>query len=301
MLAVPFCTESLSHAGYVKAHDWMTFVTVLGMWAMRGLSIDPKYLLVWFTFCDLASRLTADRIYAEDLPALEQDVTEFLCLLERTFPATELTIVFHLMQHLVLYLQLWGPLTRYWMFPIERFLGFLVRKIKNRAHPEANVTNQYQLFRSTLLYRREIERSLASSAHFNRYSRLLDTAHKLSASGEAIAGSKFDGGVRVSGQPTHARLTDEDYNGLVAMLRLHFPNYDQLLRDWEADVRSDEAKGGSAAPLPATWFPAGRVITSSQREMLCGPDRAVVGFPRAAVGGVTFRAGNKVPGSAASR
>ncbi len=147
--------------GYVKAHDWLIFCTVFAMWAFRG-TLPTKYLMVLFCFFDIVTRVTADRVYEADCEQLELDIAEFLCLLELTFPATELTIVFHLLQHVVLFMQLWGPVPRYWMFAVERMLGFLVRKVKNRAHPEANITASYQLFRAALLHRRDIERSLAS-------------------------------------------------------------------------------------------------------------------------------------------
>lgn len=283
------------------------------MWAFRG-TLPNKYLMVLFSFFDIVTRVTTDRVYAADCEQLELDVAEFLSLLELTFPATELTIVFHLLQHVVLFMQLWGPVPRYWMFSVERMLGFLVRKVKNRAHPEANITASYQLFRAALLHRRDIERSLAQSPHFARYAKHLDSSHKLSSTSPAA--SAFSGEVRALGSSSRVQLTDNEHAGLVAMLRLFLPEYDRLLRDWEADV-GVELKGGkrrgrpageskaaaaaSAAPQPGAWLPAGRVVSDAERDLLLGPKRSVLSFPRALCGGVTFRAANKQAASTSTR
>src|SRR5688572_22599967 len=38
--------KALKHPGYMKAHDWMCFVTTLGLYAMRGV-LQPDRLRVW--------------------------------------------------------------------------------------------------------------------------------------------------------------------------------------------------------------------------------------------------------------
>lgn len=271
------------------------------MWALRG-TLPDKFLLVLFWFFDIVTKLTTDRVFPDDYAPLELEITEFLCLLELNFPSTELTIVFHLMLHLVLLMQLWGPLKRLWMFPIERMLGFLIRKVKNRAHPEASVTAAYQLFRGAQQQRREIERSLASSPHFARYSKHLDASHKLSASGAAISAAKLSGAIQLCGVPKSVKLSDQDCAGLVSLFRAHSDSYHELMLGWEADVAAAEAKGAaSVVPLLATWNPAGRVLTEQERSMLLGPEITATRYARAEMGGVTFRAANKVVTSASSR
>ncbi len=114
-----------------------------------------------------------------------------LCLLELYYPATELTIMFHLLLHCVFYQQLWGPIPRFWFFATERMLGFLSRKIKTRLHPEANVTRFYLQFRACAEHRREIERALSASPNARRYLGTLDAAQKLSSTGPSVSGSRF--------------------------------------------------------------------------------------------------------------
>src|SRR6185437_13541468 len=118
----------------MKAHDWIMFGTVLAVYALHGL-LPSKTAHVFFRFCEVITNLLNRRVDVQQLADLHVNVIECLCLMELHYPKSELTICFHLLAHAVFYLQAWGPFVSYWMFPYERFLGFLCNAIHNRAKP----------------------------------------------------------------------------------------------------------------------------------------------------------------------
>jgi hypothetical protein len=48
-------------------------------------------------------------------------------------------MVLHLLIHLVENMAYWGPVSTFWMFPFERFIGYLNKNTRNRLAPEANM------------------------------------------------------------------------------------------------------------------------------------------------------------------
>ncbi len=307
-------------AGFVKAHDWLVFCTMLGLFVMRG-TLPDHYLHVFFRFCDVMARLTTCVVHEADYAQLETDIIELLCLLELHYPATELTIAFHLLLHAVLYQQLWGPVPRWWMFAVERMLGFLTRKIKSRSKPEENLLNSFVLFREAQHNRPKIEQALRSSARFEEYSKLLDSNQKLSASGPLASARSFGLHATPEGRASKLQLTDSELVGVEKALRLAVPQYGSLLEEKERALNTAARRVGGPGrprkhPLPASaaaagsaaaaaeakaWPPSGRTLSNAEQDLLLGPLRGAVRYPRAVLGGVTFRGANGQAGSAATR
>ncbi|XP_042472249.1 uncharacterized protein LOC122054895 [Zingiber officinale] len=126
----------------LKSHDCHVLMQQLLSVALRNLL--PKgprnaiFLLGSF-FNELCQRVL-DR---NRLEALEENIAETLCMLERYFPPTFFTISVHLTIHLAREARLCGPVQFRWMYPFERFMKTLKGYVKNRARPEGCIAECY--------------------------------------------------------------------------------------------------------------------------------------------------------------
>jgi Domain of unknown function (DUF4218) len=73
------------------------------------------------------------------------DASFALCVLEIHFPPSFFDLMTHLMIHLVEELDLCGPVSTRWMYPIERNLKVLKGYVRNKARPEASMAEGYLL------------------------------------------------------------------------------------------------------------------------------------------------------------
>ena len=101
-----------------------------------------------FELCDVVTILTAEEVdtSAERMQVLEYRLNRVVSLLERDFPVAVHVIMFHLLHHLPMYINRFGPVNGFWMYPIERFNSWLSSRVLNRCFPEATATEIYRLF-----------------------------------------------------------------------------------------------------------------------------------------------------------
>ena len=52
----------------------------------------------------------------------------------------------HLLHHLPFYLKRFGPPVVFWMYSLERFNSWIIRRVKSRRYPESTVVQTYLLF-----------------------------------------------------------------------------------------------------------------------------------------------------------
>lgn len=64
--------------------------------------------------------------------SLHMKAIEALCLLERDFPLTELSIFVHEILHVPEFIYRWNSVRNYWCFATERFVGWMKKFVKNR-------------------------------------------------------------------------------------------------------------------------------------------------------------------------
>jgi hypothetical protein len=74
---------------------------------------------------------------------LQADVAESMALLEMEFPLSFFDIMTHLSYHLVQELDLCGPVSTRWMYPVERYMKTLKGYVRNMARPEASMAKGY--------------------------------------------------------------------------------------------------------------------------------------------------------------
>jgi len=258
--------------------------TVLAPFAFRGI-LGDRPLHVFLRFCEMITNLLERRVVLSELAKLQLGVVECLCLLELHYPETELTICFHLLLHATEALR-WGPFCGFWMFPFERFLGFLTRSIKNRAYPEANMVRLYRHFVTTHHHRRDIEQFLLQSESGAAYQRLVHKSHKISAGAEVMQPRYKQLQPVLLGPSKPRMLSEPDWQQLLLTLRRDVPELHRVWREYEEATA--EVKG--LKPERMLWEPADRLLTIAERQNLLGPSHAVTVHRSAIVGGVEFRA-----------
>lgn len=267
----------------MRAFDWLLFAQVLATFAFRD-ALCPILLHVFLRFTESITRILAREHTVSELDGLQQSVVEFLSLLEAHFPATELTIVFHLMLHLVDHIRVWGPLSSVWMFPYERFLGFLCRTIKNRAHVAATATRFYLMYSFIQSKRSSIQTFMSQSCVGPDYARLLHRSRRLVSGPDAMNDRYGCGDVRVRGVCKERKLEALEYKHLCAGLEWVDPDFRRLCKEYKQAVARSETK----AATMAEWIPV-RVLTDKEKSVIGGPSSRVRVYPQATVRAVDFR------------
>ncbi|CAA7045655.1 unnamed protein product [Microthlaspi erraticum] len=128
--------------GSMKSHDHHVLMQNLFPVVLRGLLPRGPRIAVT-RLCNYFNRLCQRVIDPEKLVALEAEVVETLCQLERFFPPSLFDIMFHLPIHLAREARLGGPVHFRWMYPFERYMKTLKAYVKNFARPEACMAEGY--------------------------------------------------------------------------------------------------------------------------------------------------------------
>lgn len=128
----------------MKSHDCHVFMERLIPIAFRELLAhavwDPLTELSIF-FRDLCSK----KLLVDRLEKQEKDIAVTLCKLERVFPPGFFDSMEHLPIHLSYEARVGGPVEYRWMYPFERHLNHLKRKVKNKARVEGSICEAYVL------------------------------------------------------------------------------------------------------------------------------------------------------------
>ncbi|XP_074577237.1 uncharacterized protein LOC141833653 [Curcuma longa] len=126
----------------MKSHDCHIFMERLIPIAFKELL--PNF--VWAAISELSiflHDLCSTVLRHSHMETLEKNIPIILCNLERIFPPSFFDSMEHLLVHLPYEAKVGGPVHYRWMYPFERFLYHLKRKVKNKAHVEASIVNAY--------------------------------------------------------------------------------------------------------------------------------------------------------------
>ena len=119
----------------LKAHDCHVFL-------QRILLIECRPFftrMIRETLNEIANffqKLTSQTLHMHELESLKRGIVLILCKLERIFPPAFFTAMVHLLVHLPEEAILGGPVQSRSMYLIERYIGWLKRFMRNKAHPE---------------------------------------------------------------------------------------------------------------------------------------------------------------------
>nr|XP_043639389.1 uncharacterized protein LOC122610466 [Erigeron canadensis] len=126
----------------MKSHDchvWMTHMIPI---EIRG--ILPNHIrhtitkLSWF-FNMIHSKV----IDSEKLDLWQKEIVVTLCQLEMYFSPSFFDVMVHLVSHIVEEKKACGPVFLRYMYPFERYMGFLKGYVRNQSRPEGSIVEGY--------------------------------------------------------------------------------------------------------------------------------------------------------------
>lgn len=145
---VPF--KTLAGSRKPKVADWLHFLRSCVPYVMGNVGpVHPRE--AYMKMIDVLNQLldaTADydtedngEETLEDSRRLHVQVIEALCLLERDFPLTEMSIFVHEILHVPEFIYRWNGVRNYWCFASERFVGWMKNFVQNRSLSVENMVS----------------------------------------------------------------------------------------------------------------------------------------------------------------
>ncbi|XP_050222330.1 uncharacterized protein LOC126672423 [Mercurialis annua] len=124
--------------------EWSRHVFMQRLLPIALRELLPKE--IWETITELSiffKELTAALLKGEDLERMEEEIPKILCKLERIFPPSFLDSMEHLPVHLPYEAKMAGPVQYRWMYPFERYLRKLKKKVTNKGRVEGSISSGY--------------------------------------------------------------------------------------------------------------------------------------------------------------
>jgi hypothetical protein len=128
--------------GGLKSHDYHVLMQQILPLALRDL-MKPGPRMAIMRMSKVFRRICTKAYNPTEYSSLEADVAETMALLEMEFPPSFFDIMTHHPYHLVQELDLCGPVSARWMYPIERYMKTLKNHVRNMARPEACMAEGY--------------------------------------------------------------------------------------------------------------------------------------------------------------
>ncbi|XP_050222348.1 uncharacterized protein LOC126672441 [Mercurialis annua] len=124
--------------------EWSRHVFMQRLLPIALRELLPKE--IWETITELSiffKELTAALLKGEDLERMEEEIPKILCKLERIFPPSFLDSMEHLPIHMPYEAKMAGPVQYRWMYPFERYLRKLKKKVTNKGRVEGSISSGY--------------------------------------------------------------------------------------------------------------------------------------------------------------
>ena len=128
--------------GGLKSHDYYVLMQQVLPLALRGL-MQPSPRMAVMRICKVFCRLCMKVYNPTDFASIEADVAKSMASLEIEFPPSFFDIMTHLPYHLAQELDLCGPVSARWMYPVERYMKVLKNHVRNMARPKACMVEGY--------------------------------------------------------------------------------------------------------------------------------------------------------------
>jgi hypothetical protein len=93
--------------------------------------------------CKVYHRICSKVYDPSQFQSLLNDVAKSMALLEMEFPPSFFNVMIHLPYHIVEELDMYGPVTKRWMYPVERYMKTLKNYVRNTSRPEASMAEGY--------------------------------------------------------------------------------------------------------------------------------------------------------------
>jgi hypothetical protein len=128
--------------GGLKSHDYHVLMQQVMPLALRGLlQRGPRTAVMRIS--RVFRKICSSVWNPSDIGALQADVARSMALLEIHFPPSFFDVMTHLVYHLVDELDVCGPVSSRWMYPVERYMKTLKHYVRNPARPEACMAEGY--------------------------------------------------------------------------------------------------------------------------------------------------------------
>lgn len=128
--------------GALKSHDYHILMQQLLPLALRGL-LQPRTRMAVMRMSKLFRRICRKVYDPSEFESLQVDAAESLALVEMEFPPSFFDVMTHLPYHIVEELDMCGPVSTRWMYPVERYMKTLKNYVRNMARPEASMAEGY--------------------------------------------------------------------------------------------------------------------------------------------------------------
>jgi hypothetical protein len=128
--------------GGLKSHDYHVFMQQLLSLGLRGL-LQPGPQMAVMRMSKVYKKIYTKVYNPAEFESLQADVAENMALLEMEFPPSFFDIMTHLPYYLVQELDLCGPVSTRWMYPVERYMKTLKGYVRNMARTEASMAEGY--------------------------------------------------------------------------------------------------------------------------------------------------------------
>ncbi|XP_035842109.1 uncharacterized protein LOC118488833 [Helianthus annuus] len=113
----------------MKSHDCHVLMTHMIPIAIRG-SLPDKIRHTITKLCLFFNTIHSKVIDPQSLESLQKEIIVTLCELEMYFPPSFFDVMVHLVIHIVREIQACGPVFLRYMYPFERYMGFLKGYVK---------------------------------------------------------------------------------------------------------------------------------------------------------------------------
>ena len=126
----------------MKSHDCHVLMTHMLPIAIRGI-LQPQIRHTITKLCLFFNNIHSKVIDTDDLEKWQKDIFVTLSELEMHFPPSFFDVMVHLISHIVKEIKACGPVFQRYMYPFERFMGFLKGHVRNRHRPEGSIVEGY--------------------------------------------------------------------------------------------------------------------------------------------------------------
>ncbi|GJZ67715.1 hypothetical protein Tco_0630955 [Tanacetum coccineum] len=126
----------------MKSHDCHVLLMQMIPIAIRGVMPPPVRQTIT-KLCPFFNMIHSKVIDHEKLDELQRDNILILCQLEMYFLPSFFDVMVLLMSHIVEEIKLAGPVFLWYMYPFERYMGFLKGYVRNRYRPEGSIVQGY--------------------------------------------------------------------------------------------------------------------------------------------------------------
>ena len=123
----------------LKSHDWHKFLQFVLPIAIKDCLTEDIRATI-YKISTLVRWISSKEIKRDTLETMRLDSIEALCMVEKFFPTSLLTIQMHLLVHVVDEVAVAGTVHSRWMFFLERFMKTLKGFVRQRARPEGSMS-----------------------------------------------------------------------------------------------------------------------------------------------------------------